>query len=214
MPVGADHRRTRRLARAQRRQHRLDDADQRLGLPVAPAGTLVDRHGAAFEAFEISEHQLGLDRLDIADRVDRALDMDDIVVAEAAHDMGDRIDLADMAEKLVAQPLAAGGAAHQPGDVDEFELGRDDLCRFRQARADREPLVGHRDPPDIGLDRAERVICRLGRFGRGQGVEEGGLADIGQADDAAAETHRPRVAAALRPRRRAPAAPGGEPPRS
>ena len=118
--------------------------------------------------------------------------MDDVAIGKAAHDVGDRIDLADVAEKLVAEALAAGGAAHQPGDVDEFELGRDDLCRFRQARTDREPLVGHRDPPDIGLDRAERVIRRLGRFGRGQGVEERGLADIGQADDAAAETHRPQ----------------------
>ena len=53
--------------------------------------------------------------------------MDDVVVLEAAQDMGDRIDLAHMAEKLVAEPLALGGAAHQPGDIDEFELGRDDL---------------------------------------------------------------------------------------
>src|SRR5690606_34931443 len=41
---------------------------------------------------------------------------------------------------------------------------------------------------DIGLDGAERVV--LGRDARlGQGVEGGGLADIGQADDAALETH-------------------------
>ena len=52
-----------------------------------------------------------------------------------------------------------------------------------------EPLVGHADIADIGLDRAERIICRLRRGGLRQRVEEGGLADVGQAHDAAAETH-------------------------
>ena len=72
-----------------------------------PRARLCDRDGAALEAFEIGQHQLGLDRLGVADRIDRALDMDDVAVGEAAHHMGDRIDLADMAEKLVAEPLAA-----------------------------------------------------------------------------------------------------------
>src|SRR5260221_12903144 len=141
-------------------------------------------------------------RVGVADRVDRALDMHDVVVVEAAQDLRDRIDLADVAEELVAEPLALRGAAHQARDVDEFELGRDDLGRFGEAGAHRKALVRHRDPPDIGFDRAERVIRRLGRGGRGQRVEQGRLADIRQADDAAIEAHdflakhddRPRIA--------------------
>jgi hypothetical protein len=39
----------------------------------------------------------------------------------------DGVDLADVAEELVAQAFALGRAAHQAGDVDEAELGRDDL---------------------------------------------------------------------------------------
>ena len=46
----------------------------------------------------------------------------------------------------------------------------------------------HLDHADIGLDGAERIV--LGSdAGLGQGVEEGGLADVGQADDAALEAH-------------------------
>ena len=59
--------------------------------------------------------------------------MDDISVGETADHMGDRVDLANMPERLVAEPFAASGAADQPGDIDKFELGRDDLGRFAKA---------------------------------------------------------------------------------
>jgi len=41
--------------------------------------------------------------------------------------MGDRVDLANVRKELIAEPFAAGSTADQPSDVDEFELGRDDL---------------------------------------------------------------------------------------
>ena len=49
--------------------------------------------------------------------------------------------------------------------------------------------IGHRDPADIGLDRAERIIGRLRRRRLGQRVEQGGLADIRQPDDPATKAH-------------------------
>jgi 2-polyprenyl-6-methoxyphenol hydroxylase-like FAD-dependent oxidoreductase len=47
-----------------------------------------------------------------------------------------------------------------------------------------QPRVGQLDHADVGLDGAERVVLG-GDAGLGQGVEEGGLADVGQAHDAA-----------------------------
>ena len=92
---------------------------------------LLDEVGdALLEAFEVGEHQFGLDRLGVGDRIDPALDMGDVAVLEAAQHVDDRVDLADIAEELVAEPLALRGAAHQPGDVDELELGLDHLRRF------------------------------------------------------------------------------------
>ena len=87
--------------------------------------------------------------------------MRDVAVLEAAQHVRDRIDLADVRQELVAEPLAARGAAHQSGDVDEFELGRHDLRRFGEPRQHVEPRVRHGDAADIGLDRAERIIRRL-----------------------------------------------------
>jgi hypothetical protein len=83
-----------------------------------------------FQAVEIGQHQLGLDRLGVAHRIDAAFDMGDVAVLEAAQHMDDGVDLADIGEELVAQPLALRGAAHQAGDVDEFQAGRHDLLRL------------------------------------------------------------------------------------
>ena len=142
---------------------------------------------AALQAVEIGQHQLGLDRLDVGDRIDPALDMGDVRVLEAAHDMGDGVAFADVGEELVAEALALGGAAHQAGDVDEGQPRRDDLGRAADAGERVEAPVRHGDVADVRLDGAERVVRRLRRGRLRQRVEEGRLADVRQADDAALE---------------------------
>ena len=52
-----------------------------------------------------------------------------------------------------------------------------------------EPGIRHRDLADIRLDGAERIIRRLRRCRLGQRVEQRRLADIGQPDDTAFESH-------------------------
>ena len=65
------------------------------------------------------------------------------------------------------------------------------ICsRLGELRQRVEARIGHRHLADIGLDGAEGIIRRLRRRRRGQRVEERRFADIGQADDAAFETHR------------------------
>ena len=115
--------------------------------------------------------------------------MGDVGILEAAHHMRDGVDLADVGEELVAEAFALGGAAHEAGDVDEGQPGRDDLRRFGDRRELVEPRIGHGDFADIRLDGAERIVRRLRRRRLGQRVEQGRLADIGQADDTAFESH-------------------------
>jgi hypothetical protein len=110
-------------------------------------------------------------------------------ILEAAQHMDDRIHFADVGEELIAQPFAFRRAAHQAGNVDEFELSLDhagalrDLGDLLQARV----RDGH--AADIGLDRAKGVIGRLRRRRFGERIEQGGLADIRQPDDTATKTH-------------------------
>ena len=77
-------------------RQRLIRSSELLGLLVAALGLFFERDDALFEAFEIGQHQLGLDRLDVADRIDVAFDMGDVAILEAAHDMGDGVAFADI----------------------------------------------------------------------------------------------------------------------
>ena len=58
------------------------------------------------DRLQVGQHQLGVDRLDVADRVDAPLDVHDVAVVEAADDVQDRVDRADVRQELVAQALA------------------------------------------------------------------------------------------------------------
>ena len=93
---------------------------------VATARPLFGCLGALLDAVEIGQQQLGLDGLGIAHRVDCGLDMGDVAFLEAAQDVADRVDLADVGEELVAEPFALAGAADEAGDIDELQICRHD----------------------------------------------------------------------------------------
>ena len=101
----------------------------RLGDRAAVAAARSTRHAVepALGLLEVGEDQLGLDRLDVGQRVDAALGVDDVLVAVRADDMDDCVGLADVGQELVAQPLAAVRARHESGDVVEVDRVGDDL---------------------------------------------------------------------------------------
>ena len=133
---------------------------------------------------EVSQGEFGIDGLDVRHRVDLARDVHHFRVLEAAHHVGDGVGLADVGEELVAQAFALRRAGDETGDVDEFDHCRHHLLRLLDAGDDLQPLVGHRDDADVRLDGAERIVLRRDA-GLGERVEESGLADVRQADDAA-----------------------------
>ena len=179
----------RRLAVAQQRQRPIDQVEHLLGVLVAALGFFAQAVDPPLQTVEIGQHQFGLDRLDIGDRIDAALHVRHVGILEAAHHMRDGIDLTDIGKELIAEPLAFRGAANQAGDIDERQPRRDDLGRFGELGERLEPRIGYRHLADIRLDCAERIIGRLRRRRFGQRVEERRLADIRQADDAAFESH-------------------------
>ena len=143
-----------------------------------------------------------------ARRADLAVDVHDVAVLERAHDLADRVGLADVGEELVAQPLPLGRAAHDAGDVDEATPWPGRIFSRAEDLGERaEPRVRQRDDADVGLDRRERVVRRE-HVVLGQRVEERGLADVGQADDSDGECHEDKslvaIAAGCRPRGRMP----------
>ena len=167
-------------------EHRLELREHGVlghGGLVAALHVARDFLAAFLHRFQVREDQLGVDHFDVPHRVHAAGDVVNVRVLEAPHDLHDRVHLADMRKKFVAQPLARACALDEARDVHELDRGRDDDVGLRDFLQHREPLVRHGHDADVWIDRAKGVIRRLGLAGAGDGVEQGGLADIGQADD-------------------------------
>jgi hypothetical protein len=160
-----------------------DRIDAELGLLVAALGRALGLGERILQGLEVGQHQLDLDGLDVRDRVDRAGDVDHVGVLEAADDLEDRFDLADVAEELVPEPFPLAGPLHDPRDVHEAQGGRDELLGDDVLADARQAVVGDADDPLVRLDGAERIVRALRRLGAGEGVEQRALADVGQTDD-------------------------------
>ena len=153
-----------------------------LRLFVAGLRDLRELHDALLDDLEVSEAELRLDDVDVAQRVDAALDMRDVRVDEAAHDVCNGIDLADVLEEFIAEALALGRALDEAGDVDEAHGSRRRLLRVVEFMQDLEARVWYGDDADIRLDRAEREVRGL-CAGFRDGIEKRALADVRQADN-------------------------------
>src|SRR5690606_38721026 len=121
-------------------------------------------------------------------RVDPTLDVNDVGVVEHADDLTDRVGLTDVGEELVAQPRALRRPFDDARDIHEGHGRRDGLLRTEDLRQLVEAWVRQRHHPDVGFDRGERIVRRQHAV-TGQSVEQGGLAYVGQTDDAEGQTH-------------------------
>src|SRR5690606_31486172 len=118
-------------------------------LLVTTAGEALGAVQRGEHGFKVGQGQFGVDRVDVARRVDASFDMQDVSALEAADDVKNRVDLADVGQELVAQPLTAAGPADDTGDVDDADGGGDDLFTLDELLDDVEPLVGNGDNADV-----------------------------------------------------------------
>ena len=162
---------------------------RRRSASLSPSLGCLDRTiQALLQRGEIGKRELGVDDLHIAERIDAAGDMDHVGALEAPHHVCNRIHLADVCQKLVAETLALRSTGHEARDVDELHRGRQDLLRVCDRSQLVEPRVRDRHHPDVRIDRAEGVV-----FGRDlrarECVEQRRFTDVGQTNDAAADRH-------------------------
>ena len=64
------------------------------------------RWAALLDGVEVGQQQLGVDDVDVVQRIHTSGDVDDLGIVEAAHDVADSVGGADVAEELVAEALA------------------------------------------------------------------------------------------------------------
>jgi hypothetical protein len=77
-----------------------------------------------FHRGQVGQAELGLDHLDVGDRVDLVGHVDHVRVFKATHHVDDGVGLADVRQELVAQALARAGPGHQAGNVHKLHNGR------------------------------------------------------------------------------------------
>ena len=95
--------------------------------------------------------------------------------------MGNGIHTADVAQKLVAQPLPLTGTTHQTGNVDKFQAGRHDPAGFFHIRQNLQSGIRHRHDTGVGLNGTKGEVCRFGTA-PAQSIEKSGFTHIGQTD--------------------------------
>ena len=101
---------------------------------MSPALATCSARSGLLHRLKVGERELGIDGLDIGERVDLAGHVHDVLVLEAAHHVGDGVGLADVGKELVAKPLALRRAGDQAGDVDEFDDRGNDFLRLDDVR--------------------------------------------------------------------------------
>ena len=143
------------------------------GIGVTATCFLYQRRHAPFQRFDIGKHQFCFYRCRIAQRVNRTIDMGDFAVIKTAQHMGNGIHLANIGEELVAKPFAFRGTAHKAGNINEFQLRRNDCGGSGKAGQLVKTQVGNGNAAGIRLNRAERIIGRFGGGSFGQCVEQG-----------------------------------------
>ena len=156
---------------------------------VAGLGGLGEPVQPVLGQLQVGEDQLHVDGLNVPVRVHGHRlggvlhHMDDVVVVKAADHMDDGVALPDVAQELVAQACALAGTFHQTGNVHEFHHGGGLLGGLPQLGQLVQPGVRHGHDARVGVDGAEGVVGRLCVAGAGNGVEQSGLAHIGQSHD-------------------------------
>mmetsp|Transcript_12449 Transcript_12449/g.53536 ORF Transcript_12449/g.53536 Transcript_12449/m.53536 type:complete len:246 (+) Transcript_12449:1128-1865(+) len=164
----------------------------RLLVGIGLGAPLVEALEPLLDLRHVRQRELKVDDGDVREGIDLAVDVDDVVVVEASYDVDDGVALTNVGKEFVAETRTVRGALDEASDVDELDGGGHDVvlggAGYRGERL--EALVGDGDDAAVGLDGAERVVCSLRVAILDQCVEESGLADVGQADDAGLERHR------------------------
>ena len=135
-----------------------------------------------FNEFDILQAQLLADDIEISHRVNVTLNVNDLCIIEAPHDLKDRVDSADVRQECISQSGTRRGPAGQTGNVVDGQVGGDSRCGLVVFAQPVIALVRNNDA------RLFRVNGRVGEVGGvtqrrlGDGLEQGRFADIGEAD--------------------------------
>ena len=141
-------------------EHTLKQLQVSLVLLVA-LNKLLCLVNSALQHFNVGEDELKVNCLNVALGVNASVYVYNIVVLKTAHNVNNRVALADIREELVPQTFALGRALYKSRYVNELNRRGCVFVGVVHLGELVESLVGHGYNAHIRLNRAERVVCRL-----------------------------------------------------
>src|SRR4029453_10078970 len=105
-----------------------------------------------------SHAQIDLNPFNVASRIDPPIDVHDRVAFEATDHVNDRVRFANGVQELIAHAFALRRAAHQSGDIYEFDAGRNDHFSLDDFGERSEPLIRYCPHADVWLAGRKRIV--------------------------------------------------------
>lgn len=130
----------------------------------------------------VLEPQLLGNDVEVTGGVHVTLDVDDLGIIEATHNLEDSIDRTNVRQKGVAQTSTGGRTAGQASNIVDGQVGRDARLGLELLAQPIIPLVGDDDAGLLGVDGSIGEIGRVAKMALGDGLEQGGFADVRKAD--------------------------------
>lgn len=135
-----------------------------------------------FHKLNVLEPQLLCDDVQVTGRVHVALDVDDLGIVEAADDLENGIDGTNVGQKCIAQTGTGGGTAGQTSDVVDGQVCGNARLGLELLAKPVIPLIGDNDAGLLGVDCGIGEVGWVAQVTLGDGLEQGGFADVCKAD--------------------------------
>ena len=113
---------------------------------------------SSLKNFEIREDQFQIDRLNISERINTSVYMDDICIFKASYYMNDCIYLPDIGKELISKTLSFWCTFYKTCDIYKLDGCRDDLLCMIHLSQHIKTLVRHCYNSHVRVDRTEWII--------------------------------------------------------
>lgn len=149
---------------------------------TALAGLLLLRLEGLLDELNVLEPELLGNDVEITGGVDISLNVDDLGIVKTTDDLEDGVDGTDMRQEGVAEASASGRATGQACDIIDGQVGRDPRLGGELVAQPVISVIGDDDAGLFGLDGGIGEVGRVAQVALGDGLEEGGFADVCKAD--------------------------------
>lgn len=149
---------------------------------AALAGLLLLHLEGLLDKLNVLEPELLGNDVEVTGGVDISLNVDDLSIVKTTDDLEDGIDSTNVGQEGVAQASTGGRATGQACDIVDGQVGRDPRLGRELVAQPVISVIGDDDAGLFGLDGGIGEVGWVAQVALGDGLEEGGFADVCKAD--------------------------------